>query len=310
MAEKKNNKLKELELKVSQLANKVAGISRTVGANPQNSPVYNAAKAEYDAAVVELENYKTSKSVKNNTITMAEDYSGQIDVATIIDRYKLGLYTDDNGNIVPANVENLVNEANNITANAGTTQYVYIGRETYTPGGAEIERKGNVTSSQRPYEKGAYSRTIKVNSSFDEIKKDIITDAQRNPEGIKGLFDKLYRAGYISKTTANATNLGSDEFNRGLRSVLYSYSKDFVVNQAYGDKSKEPISFEEYLSNTKKVGTGETSYRAVATLKPDAIEDIDRFFIDFIGRSATTEEQNEYYKLLIVTGKQIGRAHV
>jgi len=298
MAEKKktDKKLKDLERKVEIAKSNLSNAS-TYSLYGTKSP-YEIAKEKLIAAEKELQDYKLNKNKVNYAGTYSEDYEGQSGVASTVDSYKLGLITADDGTTYVGTTENILNaDGKTFAEQSGTQQYIYIGAESYAPGGAEI-RKGYVTSSQRPYEKGAYSRPIKVNKSFDAIKKDILTDAQKSPDGVKNLFDKLYRAGYISKTTADSQNLGSNEFNKGLRSVLSSYSKDFIVSQTYGDKSKEPISFDEYLSSAKNVGTSRTTYRAVATLKPDAIEDIDRFFVEFLGRGATPQEEDEYYKLL------------
>lgn len=288
MAEEKktDKKLKDLERKVSLARADLSGAS-TYSSYGTKSP-YEIAKEKLTAAEKELQDYKLSKNKVDYAGTYSEDYEGQSGVASTIDSYKLGLITDDDGTTYVGTTENILNaDGKTFAEQSGTQQFIYIGAESYAP-----------SPSTRPYEKGAYSRPIKVNKSFDAIKKDILTDAQKSPDGVKNLFDKLYRAGYISKTTADSQNLGSNEFNKGLRSVLSSYSKDFIVSQTYGDKSKEPISFDEYLSSAKNVGTSKTTYQAVATLKPDAIEDIDRFFVEFLGRGATPQEEDEYYKLL------------
>ena len=291
MAEKKktDKKLKDLERKVEIAKSNLSNAS-TYSSYGTKSP-YEVAQEKLTAAEKELQDYKLSKNKVDYAGTYSEDYEGQSGVASTIDSYKLGLNTDSDGTQYVGTTEDILGaDGKTITTQSGTQQFIYIGAESYAP--------SPIFGGSRPFEKGAYSRPIKVNKSFDAIKKDILTDAQKSPDGVKNLFDKLYRAGYISKTTADSQNLGSDEFNKGLRSVLSSYSKDFIVSQTYGDKSKEPISFDEYLSSAKNVGTSRTTYEAVATLKPDAIEDIDRFFVEFLGRGATPQEEDEYYKLL------------
>ena len=288
MAETKDKTLERLKVKVTNLENKVKSASNySKYGTPSEKEI---AQKELDAARKELEDYKIKTGKKTlDTPYAGEAYAGQSDVNTTVDKYYLDLVTQSDGSQVPANSQQIVDANGNIVTSAGTQQYIYIGRPSYGP----------EATGARPFEKGAYSSTITVKSSFDEVKKQILTDAQKDgPDGLKNLFDKLYRAGYINKSTADSRNLGSDDFNRGLQSVLTSYSKDFITQQKYGDKTQEPISFDAYLSSTKKVGTSKTEYIAVATLKQDAIKDIDAFFVQFIGRGATTAEEDEYFKAL------------
>lgn len=291
MAQTKDKKLKELELKVSQLANKVAGISRTAGANPQNSPAYVKAKAEYDAAVVELENYQSTKKpgLVNYGGAYSENYEGQTELDRTLGALSLDLVTQPNGGTVVANTKEIGQSGEKGYIAVDSPHFIYIGREGYVSG----------PTSARPFEKGAYAKGVDISRNPDEIKKKIITDFQRSPEGLNGLFQKLFDAGYISKATFNSKDISSDEFNAGLFSVVNAYGKKVISDYQYGDRTKEPIDFNTYLSSAKDGTAGpKTTYQAVVTLKQDAIVDIDRFFMDFLGRGATQAEEDEYYKLL------------
>ena len=276
--------LKQLQTKVNQLEQRLALM-------PAGSPAYNTAKAEYDAAVVELENYKASGKLGKVSYggAYAEDYEGQSELSKAFSAYSLGQVTQSDGSTIVANTKEIGKSGEPGFVAADQQHFLYIGREDYvsSPTGA------------RPFEKGGYARGLTVERNPDEIKKKIITDFQRSPEGLNGLFQKLYNAGYISKATFNTKDISSDEFNRGLFSVMNSYSKKIISDLQYGDSTKEPIDFNSYLSAAKDGTAGpKTTYQAVKTLKQDAVVDIDRFFMDFLGRGATQQEEDEYYRML------------
>lgn len=280
----KNKTLKQLQTKVNQLEQRLALM-------PAGSPAYNTAKAEYDAAVVELENYKASGKLGKVSYggAYAEDYEGQTELSKAFSAYSLGQVTQPDGSTIVANTKEIGKSGEPGFVAADQQHFLYIGREDYvsSPTGA------------RPFEKGGYARGLTVERNPDEIKKKIITDFQRSPEGLNGLFQKLYNAGYISKATFNTKDISSDEFNRGLFSVMNSYSKKIISDLQYGDSTKEPIDFNSYLSAAKDGTAGpKTTYQAVKTLKQDAVVDIDRFFMDFLGRGATQQEEDEYYRML------------
>lgn len=280
----KNKTLKQLQTKVNQLEQRLALM-------PAGSPAYNTAKAEYDAAVVELENYKASGKLGKVSYggAYAEDYEGQTELSKAFSAYSLGQVTQSDGSTIVANTKEIGKSGEPGFVAADQPHFLYIGREDYvsSPTGA------------RPFEKGGYARGLTVERNPDEIKKKIITDFQRSPEGLNGLFQKLYNAGYISKATFNTKDISSDEFNKGLFSVMNSYSKKIISDLQYGDSTKEPIDFNSYLSAAKDGTAGpKTTYQAVKTLKQDAVVDIDRFFMDFLGRGATQQEEDEYYRML------------
>ena len=283
MAEKKDATLESLKDKVKKAEKRLKNASDSTQYAPYGVPTEKqSAEAELKKAKEELQRYQ----VKTGTTTVdtsyfAEDYPGQLDVEKKLNENRTGTWIAEDGSTIVANREDIGGTT------AGTQQYLYIGREGFGP---------SVTT--RPYESGAYSSNFEIKNTFNDIRQKILEDYQKSgPDGLANLFDKMYRAGYIKKETADAKRTDSTDFNSGLKSLVVSYSKDLINDHTF-NKSKEPVTFDAWLSTTKKSGTAQSYYNSVTTLKQDAVKDIDRFFVEFLGRGATTAEEDEYFKAL------------
>jgi predicted phage tail protein len=74
-----------------------------------------------------------------------------------------------------------------------------------------------------------------------------------------------------------------------------------MVNDLEQNKNITPKSFFKYLQEDLKdsgVGGPQVSYDEYVTKVDEAESDLNRFFVDYLGRSATDEEQKKYYKEL------------
>jgi len=136
-----------------------------------------------------------------------------------------------------------------------------------------------------------------IDYSYKNIEAKILEDAKKSPDGVQGLFDRLYKADLISKGTRDNLRLDSNEFTIGLGEALNSYSKkvqrDYDVNGI-----KTPISFNKYLDTEYKAVGPQVDYNYKTTLRPTADSDLNRFFMENLGAGATDEQLDEYYKEL------------
>jgi hypothetical protein len=138
-------------------------------------------------------------------------------------------------------------------------------------------------------------------SDFDGVRKRIIEDAIKSPRGLKGLFDDLRGAGLrISQVDYDRLDTTSSSFGKALSYALQKHTK-VMVNDLEFNKSNQPKSFFKYLQEDLKntgVGDSETTYNEYVTKVDEAESDLNRFFIEYVGRGATDEEQKKYYKQL------------
>jgi hypothetical protein len=136
-----------------------------------------------------------------------------------------------------------------------------------------------------------------IDYSYKNVEAKILEDAKKSPDGVQGLFDRLYRAGLVSKSTRDNLRLDSNEFTQGLGDALNSYGKkvqrDYDVNGI-----KTPISFNQYLDKEYQPTGPEVDYSYKTTLRPTADSDLNRFFMDNLGTGASDEQLAEYYKEL------------
>lgn len=170
-------------------------------------------------------------------------------------------------------------------------QYIYIGEEVrpvQTVGGKL--RKGSASTPYTP-----------ATSDFDALRKRVIDDAIKSPRGIKGLFDDLRSASLrIPQVDYDRLDTTSTSFGRALSYALQKYTKA-IVNDLEQNKNINPKSFTKYLQEDLK-GAGldkpEVSYDEYVTKIDEAESDLNRFFVEYVGRGATDEELKKYYKEL------------
>ena len=168
-------------------------------------------------------------------------------------------------------------------------QYIYIGPETRTPLFMK-ENAGQLANDYAP-----------STPDFDGVTRRIINDAIKSPTGLKGLFDDLRGAGYrIPKVDYDRLDTTSSSFSIALSGALNKFTKG-IVNDLEQNDNINPKSFFKYLQEDLKntgVGDSETTYNEYATKVDEAESDLNRFFIEYVGRGATDEEQKKYYKQL------------
>ena len=166
-------------------------------------------------------------------------------------------------------------------------QYIYIGPETRTPLFMK-EKAGQLASDYTP-----------STSDLDTLRRRIIQDSIKSPRGLKGLFDDLRGAGLrITQKDYDRLDTTSESFNRSLAYALQKHTKA-MINDLEQNKNINPKPFFNYLQeDLKSAGLGgpQVDYNEYVTKRDEADSDLNRFFIDYVGRGATEEELNKYYK--------------
>jgi hypothetical protein len=140
---------------------------------------------------------------------------------------------------------------------------------------------------------------VTVETNFDKVRNKMITDAAKIPGGTDALFDKLLSNGLISPETYKKRDVSAADFNAGLLYAVRKFTIETVDNyQLKGIKT--PVNFTDYLDRglARSKPTSKTSYDMVVTKRQDAANDADQFFMANVGRNATKEEEDAYYKLL------------
>ena len=145
---------------------------------------------------------------------------------------------------------------------------------------------------------------IQAYDDFGKLRTQILSDAAKNGTTNK-LFEDLYKQRLITKNTFDSKNFANDDFNKGLVYALREYSVKVLDEHELNVQLKKPVVnaplFSDYLS--KEFGglaepittsTVETS----TTLRHDAIDDVNRYFMTNLGRGATKQEKDLYYKEL------------
>jgi hypothetical protein len=166
-------------------------------------------------------------------------------------------------------------------------QYIYIGPETTIPYFMK-ENAGKVVNDYAP-----------ATSDFDGVRKRVIQDSIKSPRGLKGLFDDLRSAGLrIPKNDYDKLDTTSPSFGKALAYVLQKYTKG-IVSDLEDNNNITPKSFFKYLQEDLKnagLGGSAVDYNEYVTKRDEADSDLNRFFMDYLGRGASDEELNKYYK--------------
>jgi hypothetical protein len=168
-------------------------------------------------------------------------------------------------------------------------QYIYIGPQTRVPLFMK-EKAGQLVNDYAP-----------STSDFDGVRRRVIQDSIKSPRGLKGLFDDLRNAGLrIPENDYNRLDTTSQSFGKALSYALQKHTKA-MVNDLEQNKNIEPKSFFNYVQEDLKtagLGGPQVSYDEYVTKKDEADSDLNRFFIDYVGRPASEDELNKYYKEL------------
>jgi hypothetical protein len=168
-------------------------------------------------------------------------------------------------------------------------QYIYIGPQTRVPLFMK-EKAGQLVNDYAP-----------STSDFDGVRKRVIQDSIKSPRGLKGLFDDLRNAGLrIPQNDYNRLDTTSQSFGKALAYALQKHTKA-MVNDLEQNKNINPKSFFNYIQEDLKdsgLGGPQVYYDEYVTKIDEAESDLNRFFVEYLGRGATDEEQKKYYKQL------------
>jgi len=138
-------------------------------------------------------------------------------------------------------------------------------------------------------------------SNFDGVRKRVINDAIKSPRGLKGLFDDLRNAGLrIPQVDYDRLDTTSTSFGKALSYALQKHTK-VMINDLEQNKNINPKSFFKFIQEDFKdsdVSGPKVSYDEYVTKVDEAESDLNRFFMEYVGRSASDEEQKRYYKQL------------
>ena len=138
---------------------------------------------------------------------------------------------------------------------------------------------------------------VQVSAGYNELEQKILKDAQRQPGGIQALFDRMLKAGLISRETYNSKSTTSNDFTANLLYALREFSKKTVRDYELTGV-KDPMSFDEYLDREFTPEGPRVSYDSVTTTRDTAASDLDRFFMQYLGNGASKKQHDEYYKQL------------
>jgi len=168
-------------------------------------------------------------------------------------------------------------------------QYIYIGPETRVPLFMK-DKPGQLVNDYAP-----------STSNFDGVRKRVINDAIKSPRGLKGLFDDLRGAGLrIPQVDYDRLDTTSTSFGKALSYALQKHTK-VMINDLEQNKNINPKSFFKFIQEDFKdsdVSGPKVSYDEYVTKVDEAESDLNRFFMEYVGRSASDEEQKRYYKQL------------
>ena len=177
-------------------------------------------------------------------------------------------------------------------------QYIYIGPQTKVPLFMK-DKAGQLVNDYTP-----------STSDFDALRRRVIQDSIKSPRGLKGLFDDLRGAGLrITQKDYDRLDTTSESFVKSLAYALQKHTK-VMINDLEQNKNINPKSFFNYIQEDLKdsgVGGPQVSYDEYVTKIDEAESDLNRFFVEYLGRGATDEEQKKYYKQLRALEKKNAR---
>ena len=155
---------------------------------------------------------------------------------------------------------------------------------------------------------GKKQSRINLSADYDEIATKAIAGYQTSPGGINALFESLYNKNLITKETYNSKNISAPDFKKGLQYAIRQYGVSSLDARKFGQKLTVGT-LGEYLSSNALPSTGGgsktvTDIRRQETTRPDSDEEANRFSMENIGRNATKEEKDAYFKMLNAAEKK------
>jgi len=227
----------------------------------------------------EIETLKNAQITADGGTVGTEQYAGDNDFVKDVNAKGLSLTNQPDGNSWVSGTE----------GGDQVPQYIYIGPETRTPLFMK-EKAGQLASDYTP-----------STSDLDTLRRRIIQDSIKSPRGLKGLFDDLRGAGLrITQKDYDRLDTTSESFGRSLAYALQKHTKA-MINDLEQNKNINPKPFFNYLQEELKsagLGGPQVSYDEYVTKKDEADSDLNRFFMDYVGRPASEDELNKYYKEL------------
>ena len=239
-------------------------------------------KARDSGNTDEVNRREEELSLLNQTINNPGD--PKIDGPQFIEGDDLGNAIREAGFIVdtdPDNGTTLVRSDSQSYKDAGQEHLFWIGKASKSPLPGFTSIKDN----------------MQVSASYNLIESKILEDAQKQPGGLQALFDRMFKAGLISRKTYDSKSTTDNNFTSNLLYALREFSKKTVRD--YELKGiKDPISFDEYLDKEFTPVGPDVKYSSVTTTRGTAASDLDRFFMQYLGNGATKQQHDEYYKEL------------
>lgn len=145
---------------------------------------------------------------------------------------------------------------------------------------------------------------LTIEDNFASLRDKILINAT-NDGTLDKLFNDLYDAQLISKETRDTKNAASADFSKGLVYALREYSVKVMdeqkLNAEQGLPPKNALDFGSYITDGfpgLPAATTDSSTSTITTLRPDAYDDANRWAMLELGRPASKEEKELYYKKL------------
>ena len=227
----------------------------------------------------EIKALQDAQTIASGGTPGAEQYAGDNDFVKDVNAKGLSLTNQPDGS----------NWVSGTEGGDQVPQYIYIGPETKTPLFMK-DKAGQLASDYTP-----------STSDLDTLRRRIIQDSIKSPRGLKGLFDDLRGAGLrIPQKDYDRLDTTSESFGKSLAYALQKHTKA-MINDLEQNKNINPKPFFNFLQNElKSAGEGgpTVSYDEYVTKIDEAESDLNRFFVDYVGRGATDEEVKRYYKEL------------
>jgi hypothetical protein len=287
----RNAEIELIDTQLSALADAEAKEKRTKKITDKKNELKKAEEmlerdkaATLKAEIEALENAQITAGAADSPSATNEEYEGDNEFIKDVRAKGLALTTDpETGGSWVSGTEG---------ANQ-TPQFIYIG-EASRPSTATLDALSRRDSTpSMPY--------TPATSYFDALRKRIIEDSIKSPRGLKGLFDDLRGSGLrIPQVDYDRLDTTSTSFGQALSYALQKHTKA-MVNDLEQNKNINPKSFFKYIQEDLKdssVTGPKVSYDEFVTKVDEAESDLNRFFMEYVGRGATDEEQKRYYKQL------------
>jgi hypothetical protein len=251
--------------------------------------VYDAALKNYISAggteeeavtVAPIKAKSDAAKKKKADITAAETALVEDPFGTNIKNYQLAVDVDEDGN----------QSVRGIEPGSQTAVPMYI----YTSSGVLFNKP---TGLGRPSKQTVTDNNTVFSKDYNEVRAKILRDAQVTPGGMESLFAKLKSTGVISEETFNAKNISAPDFAKGLKYLVDQYSIK-AINDYSVYKVKDPLTFNSFLDTEFQKPKSNTRYDMVQTTRQDAADEANQFFTQYLGRPASKQEKDDYYKAL------------